>query len=70
MPETSRVEVLLPNGMVEHKYIYVRVAPIPARRVERIPFSHPREIYPLLRVPPPRSLLIRYFVNGKSLISY
>lgn len=52
MPLSSRVEVGLPNGIVEHKYVYVQVAPIPARRIERIPFSHPRLIFPLLRVNP------------------
>lgn len=49
---TASVEVVLPDGKVEHKYTYIPLASMPARRVERIPFSHPRQILPLLRVPP------------------
>jgi hypothetical protein len=67
VPGSSTVEILLPDGKTEHKYSYVSVAPIPARRVERIPFSHPRQIFPLLRVSFPLSFLTRSFVNGLNL---
>jgi hypothetical protein len=50
IPGLSIVEILLPDGKTQHKYSYVSVAPIPARRVERIPFSHPKQIFPLLKV--------------------
>ena len=46
----ATVEVVVPGRKVEHKNFYVPVQPIPARRIQRIPFSHPRHIYPLLKV--------------------
>ena len=53
MPVEETVEVVVPGEKIEHKYFYVPIQPIPARRVQRIPFSHPRQIFPLLKVPPP-----------------
>ena len=53
MPTCSTVEVELPNASTEHKYMYVPISPISARLVEKIPFSHPRQIFPLLRVSNP-----------------
>jgi len=46
----ATVEVVVPGEKMEHKYFYVPIQPIPARRVQRIPFSHPRQIFPLLTV--------------------
>lgn len=69
IPGSSTIEILLPDGKTEHKYSYVSVVPIPARRVERIPFSHPRQIFPLLRVSSLLALLSRSFVNGRNLIT-
>ena len=52
----ATVEVVVPGQKMAHKYFYVPIQPIPARRVQRIPFSHPRQIFPLLKVPSPRFL--------------
>ena len=50
IPSLSTVEVELPGEKKEYRCSYVPISPIPARRVERIPFSHPKQIFPLLRV--------------------
>jgi hypothetical protein len=54
-PTNSRIEVSLPAGKVEHQYTYIPISSIPARKIEKIPFSHPRQILPLLRVTTPSS---------------
>jgi hypothetical protein len=51
VPEPTVVKVELPDGEVEHRYEYVSIEPVPVRNVEKIPFSHPRQIFPVLKVP-------------------
>jgi len=41
---------MVPDGVTMHKYEYVPIQPIAARRVEKIPFSHPRQIFPVLKI--------------------
>ena len=63
----ATVEVVVPRDKVEHKNFYVPVQPIPARRVQRIPFSHPRQIFPLLKVRHFNfQLTFSFCVNGPS----
>ena len=42
----------IPGAEKVHQYDFVGMRPIAARRIEKIPFSHPRQLFPVLRVHP------------------
>lgn len=48
--------VEIPGVEKVHRYDFVGMRPIAARRVEKIPFSHPRQLFPVLRVQSPEYL--------------